>query len=212
MSAQGTAAMLSNLGHALHGKGDHQRANDVLHEGLILSRELANKWYTAVALEGLAYLAAVFDHWERAVHLLAGVEAFVSTNGMSLHDHHRAANERYLADIRARLGETAFSAAWESGRTTPFDQVIAEALSPADPCELPNTTPASRGQKEALGLTPREAQVLHLLVQGISDRQIGEALFIGTRTVNYHVTNLLTKLGLNSRSAAAAFAVRRGIA
>jgi DNA-binding NarL/FixJ family response regulator len=64
----------------------------------------------------------------------------------------------------------------------------------------------------ALGLTPREGDVLRLLAQGSSNREIGEALFISPRTVNFHVTNLLATLELDSRAAAAAFAVRHGLA
>ena len=51
-----------------------------------------------------------------------------------------------------------------------------------------------------------------MLTEGLTDREIGEALFISTRTVNYHVTNLLSKLGLDSRTAAAAFAIRHDLA
>ena len=54
--------------------------------------------------------------------------------------------------------------------------------------------------------------MLRLLAEGLPDREIAEALSISTRTVNGHVTNLLTKLGLDSRAAAAAFAVRHGLA
>ena len=61
------------------------------------------------------------------------------------------------------------------------------------------------------GLTPRELDVLRLLVEGRSDREIGEALFIGTRTVQTHVANLFAKLGVNARAEAAAVAVRRGL-
>ena len=62
----------------------------------------------------------------------------------------------------------------------------------------------------ALGVDPREVDVLRLLAQGCSNREIGEALFISPRTVNFHVTNLLAKLELDSRAAAAVFAVRHG--
>ena len=53
--------------------------------------------------------------------------------------------------------------------------------------------------------------MLRLLAHGHSNREIGEALFISPRTVNFHVTNLLAKLELDSR-AATAFAVRHGLA
>jgi DNA-binding CsgD family transcriptional regulator len=54
-----------------------------------------------------------------------------------------------------------------------------------------------------LGLTEREAEVLDLLVEGRTNRQIGDALFISEKTASVHVTNLLRKLGVASRTEAA---------
>ncbi|MFN8661542.1 MAG: LuxR C-terminal-related transcriptional regulator [Thermomicrobiales bacterium] len=61
------------------------------------------------------------------------------------------------------------------------------------------------------GLTPREMDVPTLLVEGHSDRQIGERLYISHRTVMRHVESILGKLQVESRTAAATLAVRQGI-
>jgi DNA-binding NarL/FixJ family response regulator len=61
------------------------------------------------------------------------------------------------------------------------------------------------------GLTPRELEVLRLLVEGRSNRQIAEQLFISGKTASVHVTNLLSKLGVHSRLEAAAMARRLGL-
>jgi DNA-binding NarL/FixJ family response regulator len=61
------------------------------------------------------------------------------------------------------------------------------------------------------GLTPRELEVLGLLVEGRSNRQIAEQLFISGKTASVHVTNLLAKLGVHSRLEAAALARRLGV-
>ena len=61
------------------------------------------------------------------------------------------------------------------------------------------------------GLTPRELEVLRLLVEGRSNRQIAEQLFISGKTAGVHVTNLLAKLGVHSRLEAAAMARRLGL-
>jgi DNA-binding NarL/FixJ family response regulator len=54
-----------------------------------------------------------------------------------------------------------------------------------------------------LGLTRREAEVLGLLAEGRTNRQIGDVLFISEKTASVHVTNLLRKLGVESRTEAA---------
>ncbi|HZO26250.1 MAG TPA: response regulator transcription factor [Chloroflexota bacterium] len=61
-------------------------------------------------------------------------------------------------------------------------------------------------------LTDREREVLVLLAQGLSNRQIANALHISERTARSHVSRILTKLGLASRTQAALLAIREGIA
>jgi DNA-binding NarL/FixJ family response regulator len=56
------------------------------------------------------------------------------------------------------------------------------------------------------GLTPREGEVLRLVAGGCSNRAIAESLFLSEKTVARHLSNIFTKLGLSSRTAAAAFA------
>jgi DNA-binding NarL/FixJ family response regulator len=61
------------------------------------------------------------------------------------------------------------------------------------------------------GITRREREVLGLLAEGLTNRQIAERLVVSEHTVHRHVTNILGKLGLPSRTAAAALAVRSGL-
>ncbi|MFI9719464.1 AAA family ATPase [Streptomyces sp. NPDC052396] len=67
--------------------------------------------------------------------------------------------------------------------------------------------PAEPGA-QALGLTPRERDVLRLVAQGRSNRQIAEELFISPKTASVHVSNILAKLGASGRGEAAATAHR----
>jgi LuxR family transcriptional regulator, maltose regulon positive regulatory protein len=60
-------------------------------------------------------------------------------------------------------------------------------------------------------VTPRERDVLRLLAEGLTNRQIAERLVVSEHTVHRHVTNILRKLDLPSRTAAAAHAVRAGL-
>jgi DNA-binding CsgD family transcriptional regulator/tetratricopeptide (TPR) repeat protein len=74
------------------------------------------------------------------------------------------------------------------------------------PAEQPNEQSRRR-----FGLTPRELEVLRLVADGRSNRQIAEELFISAKTASVHVSNILAKLGVPSRIQAAAVAHRIGL-
>lgn len=61
-------------------------------------------------------------------------------------------------------------------------------------------------------LTARELEILQLIVDGKSNREIGKSLFISEKTVKNHITNMLRKLNLSDRTQAAVFAIRHGLA
>lgn len=60
-------------------------------------------------------------------------------------------------------------------------------------------------------LTPRETEVLRLIAQGLANKEIARALKIGEKTVKTHVSNILAKLGVPSRTQAALYAARIGL-
>ena len=84
-------------------------------------------------------------------------------------------------------------------------RVALEALARRGRLDLGAGVPAER---TLAGLTPRELEVLRLLMEGRSNRQIAEQLFISGKTASVHVTNILAKLGVHSRLEAAATARR----
>jgi DNA-binding NarL/FixJ family response regulator len=61
-------------------------------------------------------------------------------------------------------------------------------------------------------LTPRETEVLDLLSQGLSNREIGEQLHLAEKTIKHHMTVILQKLHVRSRTEAALMAVQHGVA
>ena len=87
-------------------------------------------------------------------------------------------------------------------------QAALEVLARRGRLDLGAGVPAERA---LAGLTPREVEVLRLLVEGRSNRQIAEQLFISGKTASVHVTNILAKLGVHSRLEAAATARRLGL-
>ena len=75
------------------------------------------------------------------------------------------------------------------------------------------TTGAPRGRGAYMaGLSDRELEVLRLVVQGHKNREIAETLVLSEKTVARHLTNIFTKIGVENRASATAFALRHGLA
>jgi len=116
-----------------------------------------------------------------------------------------ARTERYLAAARG-LGPEAVARLWAQGAGLDASSAVELAL--AVPCPPP---PAGPGGAAALGeLTPRERQIAALIVEGRSNKAIGEELVISPATAARHVANILLKLGFSSRAQIAAWASRAG--
>jgi DNA-binding CsgD family transcriptional regulator len=71
--------------------------------------------------------------------------------------------------------------------------------------------PDGPARRDTFGLSGREREVLALIAQGRTNREIGERLFISQKTVGVHVGNILAKLGVSGRVEAAAVAIRLGL-
>lgn len=67
------------------------------------------------------------------------------------------------------------------------------------------------GEKEIDSLTPREEEVLQLMVRGLSNREIARDLTVSEKTVKSHVASILQKMDVRSRTQAALLALRRGL-
>lgn len=81
-----------------------------------------------------------------------------------------------------------------------------------DPVAAAALAAGLRAPRSALkDLTPREQEVLVLIAEGRTNREIGRRLGVAERTARTHVSNILTKLGLSSRTQAAMWAVREGL-
>jgi DNA-binding NarL/FixJ family response regulator len=78
------------------------------------------------------------------------------------------------------------------------------------PAQVPPAGPG-QGMTALTRLTPRELDVLRLVAQGLSNPRIAQRLVLSEHTVHRHLANILRKLGVSSRAAAAAWAVRAGL-
>ena len=71
--------------------------------------------------------------------------------------------------------------------------------------------PRDPSRKALLPLSRRELEVLGLLAQGLSNKEIAGVMWLSDRTVERHITSLYRKIGVARRSEATAFALRHGV-
>lgn len=103
----------------------------------------------------------------------------------------------------ARTHAQAAATAAEQMRVGPLQQAVTALVSGA---RLSASASAGDG-----GLTPRESEILALVAEGLTNRDIGKRLFISEKTASVHLSNLMAKLNVSSRTEAVTVAQRRGL-
>jgi non-specific serine/threonine protein kinase len=200
------AQQLSRLGRAAANNGNHEAAARFIGEGLPLAQELGSGLLSAICLDGLAAVYGAKAEGTRAARLGGAAEALRLAIGATLSPTDRAELEHHLATARATLDAVSWEAAWAEGRAMTPEQAAEYALSevraslPAAPS--PERPPA--GEPTAK-LSRREEELAELLARGLTNRQIAKELVLSERTVENHVSNILKKLKLSSRSEVAAW-------
>lgn len=208
--AWGAADSLMLLARMARNSGDPVLATACCRESLDLAWDQRDQQQFLVALDQLALLAADAGMAEQAAQLFGATERLNEFVGSQLDPETDESRARALSTVGAQLGPDTFSDIWTRGRAMPLREVVAEATRvPTDPDAPPSPPTVNRVPQD--GLTRREREVLHLLVEGQSNAEIAETLYIGAGTVKTHVANILTKLGAPTRAAAATFAVRLGL-
>ncbi len=206
---------LARLAQVVACEGDDARARTLYEQYLANVKQVDFKIYTPFHLEGLAGVVSVQGELPWAARLWGAAEALRETQGTPLPPVQRAEYERSIAITRTQLGEQAFAAAWAEGRTMTLEQVLAaqgpvtmSTTAPAGPSSIPH---AAQAPTYPAGLTAREVEVLRLVAQGLSDAQVAEQLVISSRTVNWHLTSIYSKLGVSSRAAATRYALEHQV-
>lgn len=201
---------LNLLGLLAWRQAQFARASALLVESLTLSRDLGTQLGVVNSLETLIVPARETANHEHVACLLGATESIRSTIGAPLPPVERVRIAAASAASRAVLGEDAFATAFGKGRSLPLQETIACALEFAESLE---ETPEFGREVAPVSriLTRREDEILRLLVEGHSNPEIADALFISAKTVRNHVTNIFAKFGVKSRTAAATFALRNDL-
>ncbi len=90
------------------------------------------------------------------------------------------------------------------------EQAVEYALSSPEPASLSAPSRPTAGE-QVVSLTHREREIVGLITEGLTNRQIAQQLVLSERTVDTHTANLMRKLGLRSRAQVAAWAAQHGL-
>ncbi len=218
----GVVTALINLAIAARNKGDYAQAVTDLVNCLEPAHRQGDPWGEAETRLTLAGLAAILGDNLAATRFHGSAEKIRQTIGLSLQEY----IDPSLLDgekLKERLEDPVYAAAWAEGQAATMDQLMnwarelqglarsgrrATPVHPQTPVPMP---PASRFPTSQGILSPRELEVLRLMADGLSSREIGERLFISPRTATTHVANIFTKLEVDSRASAVTAGFRLGL-
>lgn len=196
-----TAYLLVNAGSLAAARNEFENATMLLRQSLSLTQNLDDPIGVGQVEESLASVALGRQDYRRAATLL-GTTHFVPDPAGAIAAAFPG-SVSFRAEIEAEamrmLGAQAYNSAIARGRAFTFAEGIAYALDAPLPHRLA-PTPKATGV-----LTARESQVVALVGQGLTDKEIADRLVISRRTAEGHVANSLAKLGFTSRTQLAAW-------
>jgi DNA-binding CsgD family transcriptional regulator len=187
--------------------GERGRAQGLIVESLRLARELGYRVEIAQALDVLGCVMVAGRDLERAWRLWAGAAQLLEQLGASRAPADVTFAQSYRDSTMAKLGRARVESADAAGRSMSLDQLVSLGQPDATGSPTPFTLERSNvdAEQPTDRLTAREREVVALLADGVSNREIAERLVISESTAQVHVKRILSKLRLSSRSRVAAW-------
>ena len=176
-------------------QGDRQLAEVQARAGAATKHVIGDRSGLQLLLETLAWMAAEGGVHARAAVILGSAEHVRQASGLEIPDAQRQQHERSIALALEGLGQRTYDASYERGLAMTTEDAVAFAVED----RLPSRAKMVIKPKTEIRLTKREMEIARLIAHEMTSRDIATKLFISERTVEAHVTNMLNKLGLNSR-------------
>ncbi|MDQ3656546.1 MAG: tetratricopeptide repeat protein, partial [Chloroflexota bacterium] len=194
---------------------DHERAAMLLLESTRLVHDAGDQFPITENADVLADICVDRGNELAAVELLAASTAIRSRIHADAKPLHLAHVEGLQQRLRQAVSPADYERHWQLGADSDLNTLVRritivarEIVGPRHP--RPAFIPGTESEREH-PLTNRELEVLGLLVQGKSTREISDLLFISPRTTTTHINNILGKIDVTSRAAAVAWAMRTGL-
>jgi non-specific serine/threonine protein kinase len=215
---------LTRLGQISVQESDPARARTYFDEALQMSLMGGDQWGVMMSLIGIAGLYRSTGFPEQSVALLAAAGAILDRFAGHLWRVDQFEYDAHLGGAKGALSAEAFSQAWSRGMELARQDLAGlvafarslveqrlEVLSPAAPAEASKATANQAAKARFGGLTARERQVAALVAAGKTNQEIASELYVGVRTVEAHITRILTKLNFTSRTQVAVWARDSGL-
>jgi predicted ATPase/DNA-binding CsgD family transcriptional regulator len=188
------AAIVRNLGRACLLLGDVERADILFRESLAAHQTELNKAGMIDCLIGLGAAAVMAGLPAAGARLLAAAAAIRAHRAGSVWPAKRMEIDQYLVMAHARLSEAEFQVEQAAGHALSLEQALNFARNLPFKPEI-----ALEARETPDSLTGREREVAGLIGQGKTNGEIANELVLSKRTVETHVSKILSKLGLTSR-------------
>jgi DNA-binding NarL/FixJ family response regulator len=209
----GLAVALGRLGIVARLQGAHEEALAVSRESVQWCLGLNDRRVMATGMQTMGLIALARNRHREAAQLLAIAQQLRAEIGTPLYPAEQASFERTMAEALARIGPAETEAARAEVRSMSAEEMVRHAN--ADLSPLPGAFAPARASglvRDRGPLSEREATIAGLVADGHTNQQIAEHLVISERTVETHVRNIRTRLGLPNRASVAAWAVAHGLA
>lgn len=209
---QASGALDFYLSLAILHMGDLLRATAMLQEGVRMSGTHQDSWHLSLGINAVLLVISERAQPEERARLLGAGDSLRQATGSDQIAWERVTGQS-LSHLRQQLEQEGLGAAYREGRSLSFDEIVTLTLAALEDFSntlAPSGTVQEQRSKESI-LSERELEVLQLVAKGLSSKVIGKQLFISTSTVNYHLTSIFNKLGVDTRAHAIAEAAERGI-
>jgi ATP/maltotriose-dependent transcriptional regulator MalT len=171
-----------------------------------------DSWYLSLGVNAALQIVGEQVTLEERARLLGAEDALCKKAGADQNPWERVTGE-ITSRLREHPQQQGWDEAFQEGQSLTFDDVVARTLAMLkDFSNSLATGGAVKDQPSTEGIvSERELEVLQLVARGLSSKVIGKRLFISVSTVNYHLTSIFNKLGVDTRAQAVAEAARRGV-